>query len=71
MISNYRGKGFLVRLIAAAATGQDKESFVDQEMRIMMCQWCADGWPLKDGKHTLLGITMPCEAERGQDATSA
>jgi len=62
-MSSYRSKGFLARLIVAAAIGQDKDTFVSQELRLLSCNWCAEGFPTNsDGDHELLGVVIPCDA---------
>jgi hypothetical protein len=62
MNHNVRGKGFLVRLIMARVTGQSPEDFAEQELKLMTCDWCADGWPVTDGQHHILGVVVPCDA---------
>ena len=62
MQSSYRSKGFLARLLVAAATGQDKDAFVEQEMRVLRCQWCAAGFPVTEDHHEVLGQGVPCDA---------
>jgi len=63
MMSTYRSKGFLARLIVAAATGQDKDEFVSQELRLLSCNWCAKGFPTNSyGGHDVLGVVIPCDA---------
>jgi len=62
MISSTRSKGFLARLIVGVATGQSPEDFAEQEFRRMTCDWCADGWPVADGQHNVIGVIVPCEA---------
>jgi hypothetical protein len=57
-------KGLIVRMITAAATGVDRETFVEQEVRRMTCEWCELGIPLENGNHVLLGVTIPCEYEK-------
>ena len=58
-----KGRAFAIRAIAAYTTGETAEQFAEREVRHMMCSYCRDGWPLKDGQHGLLGVVVPCEAE--------
>ena len=58
-----RGRALAIRAIAALASGESAEQFAEREVRHMQCSYCRDGWPMKDGHHELLGVTMPCGAE--------
>ena len=60
---SHRGRALAIRAIAAYTTGETAEQFAEREVRRMMCPYCRDGWPLKDGRHELLGVVVPCEAE--------
>ena len=62
MISNAGGRGFLARVVIGAIVGQSPEDFAEQELRRMRCKWCADGWPVVDGQHDILGVIIPCDA---------
>jgi hypothetical protein len=63
MMSSSKSKGFLARLLAGAIAGQSPEDFAEQEYRRMTCAWCADGWPVADGQHHILGVVVPCDAK--------
>ena len=60
---SHRGRALAIRAIAAFASGEGAGQFAEREVRHMMCSYCRDGWPLKDGRHELLGVVVPCEAE--------
>jgi hypothetical protein len=62
MMSNGKSRSFLARLILAGVSGQSPEDFAEQEYKRLACEWCADGWPVADGQHNVIGVIVPCEA---------
>jgi len=60
-------KLLLLRALIAHITNTPKEEFVENEMRLMTCEWCKLNMPLdEDGNHDVLGLTIPCKYENGE-----
>lgn len=62
-----RAMPFLARLVLHVLSGGDKEEFVDQELRMMRCTLCREGYmPEQAGDgtwvHNILGVVIPCDA---------
>jgi hypothetical protein len=63
MVGRRSSNNFLKHLLLALLEGRSADEFAEQEARRMSCGFCRDGWPLKNGQHTLLGAVVPCEAD--------
>lgn len=57
------GKLVVMALLAAVAQASGITLTDDTIYRMTMCDLCAQGVPLVNGKHIILGAEIPCDAE--------
>jgi len=63
MMSNHKGKGLAMFALLGMLEGLTQEQIVDSALRGMQCNLCAQGLPVKDGKHNIMGVEIECDAE--------